>query len=104
MDDIKAHHDIEALIEGDAPGADRMAGKWASKNNIAPLEFPAKWTKYGRAAGPIRNKQMLDEGKPDFVIAFPGNSGTANMIKQALKARIAVLEVKVDGSWILHEK
>jgi hypothetical protein len=83
---------IDVIIEGDARGADRMAGYWAKKNKIDLLIFPADWTKYGKAAGPIRNKQMLDEGKPDLVIAFmfKDSRGTKNMVEQAQKAGIEV--------------
>jgi predicted Rossmann-fold nucleotide-binding protein len=44
-------------------------------------DYPADWTKHGKSAGFVRNKQMLEEGKPDVVIAFPGGTGTAMMIK-----------------------
>lgn len=80
---------ISVIIQGEARGADLMAKAWAIKNNIQHMDFPANWKKYGRGAGPIRNKQMLDEGKPDLVIAFPTNGdlaatkGTKNMVKQA---------------------
>ena len=53
--------------------------------------FPAQWSKYGRAAGPLRNTQMLSEGNPDIVLAFHDNikrsRGTRNMIVQSLKVR-----------------
>ena len=49
---------------------------------------------YGKAAGPIRNQQMLDEGKPDVVIAFPGASGTADMINRAGLTNVPVVRVK----------
>lgn len=76
---------IDVIIEGDARGADRMAGFWAKKNKIDLLIFPAQWDVHGKAAGPIRNTQMLREGKPDVVIAFlyQNSRGTANMIKQS---------------------
>jgi len=77
-----------ALIEGGARGADRLAREWAIDNNVPIFTFNADWETYGRAAGPIRNKQMLVEGKPDIVIAFPGGAGTANMIRQARAAGI----------------
>ena len=56
--------------------------------------YPADWDTHGRGAGPIRNKQMLEEGKPDLVIAFPGGKGTANMIGQAKEAGIPVREIE----------
>jgi hypothetical protein len=54
--------------------------------------FYADWDKHGRAAGPIRNQQMLDEGKPDLVVAFllPQGSGTLDMIRRTEKAGIEV--------------
>ena len=37
-------------------------------------DYPVDWEKYGKAAGPIRNQQMIDKGKPDLVVAFPGET------------------------------
>ena len=85
------------LIQGDCPrGADRIA-KIAVKNWIqmgASWEiesYPADWDRYGRSkAGGIRNQQMLDEGKPDLVLAFPdpNSSGTWDMVRRARKAGV----------------
>jgi hypothetical protein len=75
---------------------------FADFGDIGPLpatvhfvrHFPADWDKYGKAAGPIRNKQMLDEGKPQAVIAFSydlaRSRGTANMVAQARDAGLPV--------------
>jgi hypothetical protein len=93
LDTIAKEVQIDCIIEGDARGADRMAGFWARKNKIDNVKFPAKWDEHGRAAGIIRNKQMLEEGKPDLVIAFPGGNGTANMIFIAKQAGVEVVEV-----------
>lgn len=84
---------FSVLIEGQAEGADTLARLWAEKYGVHVLPFPARWEEHGRAAGPIRNKQMLDEGQPDLVIAFPGGRGTANMCKQAKAAGVTVIEV-----------
>ena len=46
--------------------------------------------------GHIRNQQMIDEGKPDLVVAFKGGTGTADMTRRAKKHNIKVIEVK-DG-------
>ncbi|TFH10747.1 MAG: DUF2493 domain-containing protein [Nitrosomonadales bacterium] len=85
-------HGIDTVIEGDAAGADRMAGSWAQENSVPFLVFPAQWDIYGRAAGPIRNTQMLTEGRPDYVLAFHENiefsRGTKNMVNQAKNAGI----------------
>lgn len=74
---------ITKLIHGGAQGADALAAEWASKSNVPAQCFAANWRKYGKRAGPLRNQRMLDEGKPDFVLAFPGGKGTADMIRRA---------------------
>jgi hypothetical protein len=93
--------DIDVVIQGEARGVDTQAKIWAGLFNKACLSFPAGWEKHGKAAGPIRNKQMLDEGKPDLVIAFlaPNSRGTKNMIDQATKAGVPVKIVEIaDGN------
>ena len=94
LDHLHEKYKFDILIEGDARGADRLAGYWAKQNRIECKIFPAQWQKLGNRAGPIRNLQMLDEGKPDLVIAFPGGDGTAHMIKIARGRGIRVLEIK----------
>lgn len=81
------------VIHGAADGADRLSGVWARWYGIKESPYPADWKKHKKAAGPIRNKQMLDEGKPDLVIAFKGGTGTANMISQATKAGIEIVKI-----------
>ena len=88
---------IDAVIHGDAVGADRFAGEWARLREIEEVPFPADWATHGRAAGPIRNKQMLDEGRPDLVVAVPGERGIANMVMQATAAGVPVHEVSLPG-------
>lgn len=85
------------IIQGGARGADRMAREWAETFRVPYREFPANWDRDGKAAGPIRNQRMIDEGKPDLVIAFPGGSGTADMVRRARRAKIRV-EMVVDFS------
>ena len=85
--------DTVTLIHGDAKGADRMSEQVLTgyfRGGFEVERYPANWEKYGKAAGHIRNKQMLDEGKPDLVIAFlaKDSRGTKNMIEQATKAGI----------------
>ncbi|MBN8978812.1 MAG: DUF2493 domain-containing protein [Rhizobiales bacterium] len=89
---------IGTIIHGAAPGADTLAATWAKDVALDVageiLAFPADWKQHGRAAGPIRNQRMLDEGKPDLVVAFPGGRGTADMVARARKAGIKVMEVR----------
>ena len=82
------------IISGHARGADKLGERFANANQCKLLIFPADWDKYKKAAGPIRNQQMIDEGKPDLVVAFQGGRGTQDMIKRAKKHGIEVVEVK----------
>lgn len=84
---------VVKVISGMARGADTLAVDWAIINWCSWEEYPANWNKYGKSAGYIRNKQMLDEGKPDLVVAFPGGKGTKNMVELAKKALVDVIEI-----------
>ncbi len=82
------------VIHGNANGADRLAAEIALNLEIEVMSFPANWSKFGRAAGPIRNQQMLDEGKPDRAIGFSddweNSKGSNDMYKRCIKAGIPV--------------
>jgi len=93
LSEINRDHAITEIIEGGAAGADTLARKFGEHEGIPVRTFPADWDTHGRAAGPIRNRQMLEEGRPDLVVAFPGGRGTANMVKQARAAGVKVLEI-----------
>lgn len=93
LDHYHRESPFAVLIQGAARGADRLAHMWALHANVPVLDFPADWEKHGRAAGPIRNAQMLREGKPTVVIAFPGGRGTANMVSLAKRVGVPVLEI-----------
>ena len=72
-----------------------MARDWArTKPEVERFVCHADWEKHGKAAGPKRNKRML-EWKPDLVVAFPGGKGTANMVQQARQAGVEVIEVAI---------
>lgn len=85
---------VDVIIEGGAPGADSLARKVARKLYIPYLEFTAAWRKDGKRAGPMRNQRMLDEGKPDLVLAFHNHmehsKGTKDMVDRAEKADVEV--------------
>lgn len=85
--------DVKTIISGAARGADQIGEMWAGERRIPVERFPADWIAYGRAAGPVRNQRMLDEGEPDLVVAFPGGSGTADMVKRARVAGVRVMMI-----------
>ena len=87
LDELLPKYENVRLISGHARGADSLGERYAGENGFPIQVFPAEWKKYGRAAGPIRNRAMLKYAKEEtpVVVAFwNGKSrGTANMLKQA---------------------
>jgi len=82
------------LVHGDCPGVDREAAKIALARGWNVVPYPAEWDRLGRSAGPLRNQRMLDEGRPDLVLAFhtdPGlGLGTRDMVRRARAAGVPV--------------
>lgn len=94
LDCLHAKEPISWLIHGGANGADGLAGAWALRKGIAVQVFKADWRK-GRRGGPMRNRRMLIEGRPDKVVSFPGGAGTENMVRQARAAGVPVFEAGI---------
>lgn len=85
----------DAIVEGEARGADRIAPHEARLAGMEVIAMPADWEKYGRAAGPIRNQEMLDIGAPSLVVFFHNDlsrsKGTADMVRRAERQGIPVI-------------
>jgi len=94
IDPIRSNYDISCIVSGGARGADSLAERYANEYNIKTLIFKPDWDKYGKAAGFIRNSDIINNS--DLVIAFwNGNSkGTLDSINKALntKTNIIVLD------------
>ena len=84
--------DDPIIVHGAAPGADTMAGQEAELRGWWTWPCRARWNVYGRAAGPKRNQRMLEEARPDRVLAFPTpqSKGTHDMIRRAREAGVPV--------------
>lgn len=84
---------VELLVEGGAWGADTLAYQVAKELGIPVQTHHAIWKRYGKAAGPIRNQEMLDAHPDlDLVLAFPlaQSRGTFDMIRRAKEAGVKV--------------
>lgn len=92
----------DVIIEGEQRGADILAREAAKSLDIPYEGYEANWKRYHYGAGPIRNKQMIEEGKPDLVIAFHSDitesKGTGNMLCQAEDAGIPY--AVIEGSFV----
>jgi len=87
---------VHLLLHGGARGADRAIGRAAQQLGWPVEVLPADWRRHGRAAGPIRNRELLElaiaraeahstAGAPVsvLVVAFPGGAGTASLLQLA---------------------
>ena len=83
---------VTLLIEGGATGADILARRWALARGIEIATYLAGRDRYQHRAVPIRNSQMLREGRPELVVAFKGGRGTAHMVTIAAAALVPVLK------------
>lgn len=68
---------VDLIISGGANGADNLAEKWALVNNIPTEVIKPDWKTYGRAAGIVRNKQIIESC--DYCIAFWGTKSKGTL-------------------------
>ena len=87
---------VHLLLHGGARGADAAIGRAAQQLGWSALVMPAQWQLHGRAAGPIRNRELLEQAvaravshsspgslSSVLVVAFPGGAGTASLVREA---------------------
>ena len=87
---------VHGLLHGGARGADRAIGRAAYQLGWPVEALPADWRRHGRAAGPIRNRELLElaisraealssAAAPVsvLVVALPGGAGTASLVREA---------------------
>ena len=83
------------IISGHCSGVDRMGERYAEEKGFRVKIFLPEWDKYGRAAGPMRNKEMV--ACADLIIAFwNGRSkGTSSLIQYAKirKKELIVIDI-----------
>ena len=93
LDCLHGNTPIGLVIEGGAAGADAFAYAWAKARGVQVATYIADWEKLGKAAGPVRNKRMIDHGKPDLCVEFPGGRGTADMVRRCEAAGVEVRKI-----------
>jgi len=98
LDALRKRHVCRlVIVHGAAKGADFFAGSWARTARLGgelveEEPHPADWSKHGKAAGMLRNREMLEAGA-ELVIAFPGGTGTRGMVSIAEKAGVPVRRI-----------
>lgn len=93
---------LTEIVEGGAKGADSIAATWAKSIGLEVHEIKADWNKFGRAAGAIRNRQML-KLHPDVEVVFAfhddlrSSRGTKDMVNYAISKGLPVIRVNSKG-------
>lgn len=85
------NRDVSCVLCGEARGIDQLGKRWAKENQIDVKSFPADWNSYGKAAGPIRNGEMVKEADGVVAILYPDSRGTKNCIAQAVDKGLPVV-------------
>ena len=81
----RCNFDVTEVISGCATGVDRMGETWARANNLPVKEMPANWYQHGKAAGPIRNREMAEYADAAVIIWDGKSRGTRNMINEMIR-------------------
>lgn len=76
---------VTEIVSGGARGVDNLGEQYANSNDVNLKIFKADWSRYGKAAGPIRNGQMADYADAAVIVWDGKSSGTKNMIEQMKK-------------------
>lgn len=105
---LEKTHELPVLVHGGATGADTEAARTGQRLFNLPIEIHrADWNTHGKAAGPIRNKEMVNLGA-DLCLAFPdhrkgqGSRGTWGCIELAHQAGILTLVVWNRRIWVYN--
>jgi len=89
LDRLYADKEIQ-VVSGHAAGADILGEMYAKKFGLELKKFPAKWSKFGAMAGPVRNAEMADYANHCVAFWDGKSSGTRNMIKTAKQRGLIV--------------
>ena len=95
-------HIITEIVSGRAEGADYLGEQYAKEYNIPLKLFPADWKTHGRAAGPIRNKQMADYADSLIAVWDGKSKGTKNMIQTMNKLMKPVYIIWIGGEIVAY--
>lgn len=84
---VESGFEVTEEVSGTAKGADRLGELWAATHDVPVKQFPADWNNHGKAAGPIRNKQMGVYADALIAVWDGKSKGTKNMIDTMRKLK-----------------
>ena len=92
---------ITEVVSGGASGVDLLGEEWAESNGVMIAVFPAKWGVHGKAAGPIRNREMANYADALIAVWDGCSRGTKSMIEEATRKSLRVFVHEFDRRSLL---
>lgn len=102
LDECMTFLPITRVVSGCAAGADTGGHLWANSHHIPVTQFRPAWRTHGRAAGIMRNSEMANYA--EACIAFPGSTGTADMVRKARAKGLITLVAEENQAWKRRQK
>ncbi|MFU2318866.1 SLOG family protein [Rahnella sp. PCH160] len=93
LDLYSQSENIRVLIHGGHPSSGGAIEHWARDANVHIVRYPANWAAHGKYAEIRRNIFMLEDSRPDIILAFSGGEDTADCIGLAKSKGIKVIEI-----------
>lgn len=90
------HNHTLIIFHGNCDGIDKSVKDRAIKDGFLHIPFEAKWGKYGKSAGPRRNRKMCQYAAKDsapICCVFKGGGGTSNCKDEATRAGIRIVDL-----------
>lgn len=81
LDTFWDEFEFNRVVSGLARGYDTMAEFYANYKGLKFEGYKADWDKYGKRAGPVRNRWMFENERHRLIgaVIFPGGNGTNDM-------------------------
>lgn len=95
LDKMNCALNISEVVSGTCRGPDTFGEDWARENWVHIKRFPANWDEFGRAAGPIRNREMAKYADVAIVFISQGSRGAKNMMEEMIKERKPVMVISL---------
>lgn len=87
---------VTSVMTGGAEGVDACGSAWARERFIPVRVYHADWKRYGRAAGPLRNRQMAKVADGLLLVWDGRSKGSESMLKFARDFDLLIYEVRCE--------
>jgi hypothetical protein len=84
---------LTTVIHGCSGALGSEVDRWARSYGIPIVHYPHNWEYHGKKGEQVRNAFMLEDARPDLVVAFPGGCHTADLVRRAVNIGVAVLVI-----------